>query len=41
MRATLALARRIATTLLQEGTYETFLHDTLSHAEVNGMFGRA
>ncbi len=41
MRATLGLARRIATTLLQEGTYETFLHDTLSHAEVNGMFGRA
>ena len=40
MRATLALARRIAEELLREGTYEGFLRDTLSHAEVNGMFGR-
>jgi hypothetical protein len=40
MRATLALTRRIAEELLGEGTYEAFLRDTLSHAEVNGMFGR-
>jgi 2-methylisocitrate lyase-like PEP mutase family enzyme len=40
MRATLALTRRIADELLGEGTYAGFLRDTLSHAEVNGMFGR-
>ena len=40
MRATLALTRRIVEELLHEGTYEGFLRDTLSHAEVNGMFGR-
>ena len=40
MRATLTLARRIATELLQQGTYEGFVRDTLSHSEVNGMFGR-
>jgi len=40
MRATLALTRRIATELLGAGTYEGFLRDTLSHAEVNGMFDR-
>src|SRR5437867_288595 len=40
MRATLALTRRIAEELLRQGTYQGFLRDTLSHAEVNGMFGR-
>jgi 2-methylisocitrate lyase-like PEP mutase family enzyme len=40
MRATLALTRRIAEELLGAGTWEGFLRDTLSHAEVNGMFGR-
>jgi len=38
MRATLALTRRIAAELLGAGTYEGFLRDTISHAEVNGMF---
>jgi len=40
MRATLALTRRIAEELLHEGSYTGFLRDTLSHPEVNGMFGR-
>jgi len=40
MRATLALTRRIATELLGAGTYEGFLRDTLSHAEVKRMFDR-
>src|SRR5207249_567836 len=40
MRATLALTRRIAEELLGEGSYTGFLRDTLSHPEVNGMFGR-
>ena len=40
MRATLALARRIAHELLREGTYSGFLADTISHAEVEGMFAR-
>jgi 2-methylisocitrate lyase-like PEP mutase family enzyme len=38
MRAALALLRRIARELLDEGTYRTMLQDTLSYAEVNQMF---
>lgn len=40
MRATLGLARRIADELLGAGTYDGFVRDTPSHAEVNGMFER-
>ncbi len=38
MRAALALLRRIARELLDQGTYRTMLQDTLSYAEVNQMF---
>lgn len=38
MRAALALVRKIARELLDEGTYHTMLRDTLSYAEVNQMF---
>jgi len=38
MRATLALARRIARELLEEGTYTAFTADTISTAEAKSMF---
>jgi len=41
MRATLGLVRRIAERLLGDGTYDAFLADAPSHADVNAMFARA
>ncbi len=38
MRATLALLRRMAREWLDTGTYVAMTADTLSYAEVNGMF---
>ena len=39
MRATMALTRRIADALLNQGEYSHFLDDTIPYAELNAMFG--
>lgn len=38
MRATMALVRRMATELLENGTYETFTENTIPYNEVNQFF---
>ena len=40
MRATLGLARRVATELLEHGTYSTMVEGAISYAEVNSMLER-
>jgi 2-methylisocitrate lyase-like PEP mutase family enzyme len=39
-RATLSLLRRIATELAEQGTYSSFIENTLPHAEFNRLFGK-